>query len=75
MKSELIKELHKVGVYRNPKTKEKLEIMKTTDILAVLNWVKEEMEKGVTFERKQCDFEFVKPNQKKEKVIGKGKKK
>lgn len=42
MKSELIKELHKVGVYRNPKTKEKLETMKITDILAVLNWVKEE---------------------------------
>lgn len=67
MKSELIKELHKVGVYRNPKTKEKLETMKITDILAVLNWVKEEMEKGVVFERKQCDFEFVKTKSKERK--------
>lgn len=71
MKAELIKQLHKLGVYRDPVTKQKLEAMKTTDVLAVLNYVEEEMEKGVVFERKQCKYEFVKPQSKKDKVLNK----
>ena len=74
MKSELVKKLHAMGVYRDPKTKQKLESMKVADILGVLNYVEEEMEKGVVFERKYCDYEFVKPQTKKEKLANKGKK-
>lgn len=74
MKAELIKKLHVLGVYRDPKTKQKLECMKLADILSVMNWVEEEMEKGVVFERKQCEYEFVKPQPKKDKSA-KGKKK
>ena len=37
-------------------------------------FVEEEMEKGVVFERKQCAYEFVKPQSKKDKVLGKNKK-
>ena len=74
MKAELIKKLHGLGVYRDPKTKQKLESMKVADILGVLNYVEEEMEKGVVFEREYCDYEFVKPQTKKEKLANKGKK-
>lgn len=35
MKSKLIKELHAVGVYRNPATKQKLEQMKTSEIINI----------------------------------------
>ena len=75
MKAELVKKLHEMGIYRDPKTKQKLESMKVADIIGVLNFVEEEMEKGVVFERKQCAYEFVKPQSKKDKVVGKGKKK
>ena len=74
MKAELVKKLHALGVYRDPQTKQKLECMKLADILSVMNWVEEEMEKGVVFERKQCEYEFVKPQSKKDKSA-KGKKK
>ena len=74
MKSELVKKLHAMGVYRDPKTKQKLESMKVADILGVLNYVEEEMEKGVVFERKYCDYEFVIPQTKKEKLANKSKK-
>ena len=74
MKAELVKKLHAMGVYRDPKTKQKLESMKVADILGVLNYVEEEMEKGVVIERKYCDYEFVKPQTKKEKLANKGKK-
>ena len=74
MKAELVKKLHEMGIYRDPKTKQKLELMKVADIIGVLNFVEEEMEKGVVFERKQCAYEFVKPQSKKDKVVGKGKK-
>ena len=49
--------------------------MKLPDVLEVYNWVMEEMEKGVVFERKQCEYEFVKPQPKKDKLAGKGKRK
>jgi hypothetical protein len=75
MKAELVKKLHALGVYRDPRTKQKLESMKVADVLGVLNFVEEEMEKGVVFERKQCAYEFVKPQSKKEKVLNKGKRK
>jgi hypothetical protein len=75
MKAELVKKLHGLGVYRDPRTKQKLESMKVADVLGVLNFVEEEMEKGVVFERKQCAYEFVKPQSKKEKVLNKGKRK
>lgn len=74
MKAELIRELHVLGVYRDPKSKQKLESMKTTGVLEVWNWVQEEMERGVVFERQQCEYEFVKPRSKKDKVLSKGKK-
>lgn len=71
MKAELIKQLHAMGIYRDPKTKQKLENMKVTGVLEIMNWVEEELEKGVVFERKQCAYEFVKPQSKKDKVAGK----
>ena len=71
MKTELIKKLHAMGVYRDPKTKQKLESMKVADILAVMNYVEEEIEKGTVFERKQCEYEFVKLSAKKEIKAGK----
>ena len=73
MKAELVKKLHALGVYRDPKTKQKLESMKVADVLAVLNYVEEEMEKGVEFKREQCNYEFVKPISKAEKLANKGK--
>lgn len=75
MKAQLINQLHVMGVYRDPRTKQKLETMKVADVLGVLNFVEEEMEKGVVFERKQCAYEFVKPQSKKEKMLNKGKRK
>lgn len=75
MKAELVKKLHGLGVYRDPRTKQKLESMKVADVLGVLNFVEEEMEKGVVFERNQCVYEFVKPQSKKEKMLNKGKRK
>ena len=74
MKSQLINQLHAMGVYRDPRTKQKLESMKLADVLGVLNFVEEEMEKGVVFERKQCGYEFVKPVSKKDRVGNKVKK-
>ena len=71
MKANLIKQLHKLGVYRDPRTKQKLECMKVADVLAVLDYVKEEMEKGVEYKRQQCAYEFVKVQPKKEKMQGK----
>ena len=35
--------------------------------------VKEEMENGVVYERKQCAYEFVEPQTKKDKLANKGK--
>ena len=75
MKAELVKKLHALGVYRDPQTKQKLEALKFTAVLEVMNWVEEEMEKGVEFKREQCKYEFVKPVSKKDKVAGKNKKK
>jgi hypothetical protein len=71
MKAELIKQLHKLGVYRDPKTKQKLESLKVTQVLEVLNWVNEEMEKGVEFKKQECEYEFVKPQVKKDKLANK----
>ena len=45
MKPELIRKLHELGIYRDPQTKVKLESMKVADILAVMNWAQEEIEK------------------------------
>ena len=75
MKAELVKQLHALGVYRDPKTKQKLECMKVADVLAVLNMVEEEMEKGVEYKREQCKYEFVKPVSKAERMANKGKNK
>jgi hypothetical protein len=71
MKAQLVKQLHQLGVYRDPKTKQKLESLKTTQVLEVLNWVNEEMEKGVEFKKQMCEYEFVKPQSKKDKVVSK----
>jgi hypothetical protein len=75
MKAELVKQLHALGVYRDPKTKQKLECMKVADVLAVLNMVEEEMEKGVEYKREQCKYEFVRPVSKAERLANKGKNK
>ena len=75
MKAELIKKLHAMGVYRDPKTKQKLESMKVSAVLEVLRMVEEEMEHGVVYERKQCSYEFVKPLTKAEKLANKAKSK
>ena len=68
MKAELIKQLHQLGVYRDPKTKQKLESLKVTQVLEVLNWVDEEMEKGIEFKKQLCEYEFIKPQSKKDKA-------
>lgn len=75
MKAELVKKLHALGVYRDPQTKQKLESMKVSEVIAVLNYVEEEMEKGVEFKKEQCEYEFVKPVSKAEKLANKGKRK
>lgn len=72
MKANLIKELHAVGVYRDPQTKQKLECMKVADILQVKAAIEEEMEEGIVHERKQEAYEFVAPTK---KVKGEAKKK
>jgi hypothetical protein len=69
LKAELIKELHSKGVYRSPFTKQKLESMKLVDIIQVLNLVEEEIEKGVVYERKQCDYIYVTPSKKEPKAM------
>lgn len=74
MKAELIKQLHAIGVYRDPRTKQKLESMKVADVLSVMNYVEEEMERGVEFKREQCKYEFVKPMSKAEKLAAKANK-
>ena len=75
MKAELIKKLHALGVYRDPQTKRKLESMNVAEVLAVMNYVEEEMEKGAEFKREQCKYEFVKPVTKAERLANKGKNK
>jgi hypothetical protein len=49
--------------------------MKVADVLAVLNMVEEEMEKGVEYKREQCKYEFVRPVSKAERLANKGKNK
>lgn len=73
MKANVIKQLHELGVYRDPNTKQKLENMKLADILSVMSYVQEEIEKGIDFGF-QWSYEFVKPTTKKERVLSKKKK-
>lgn len=75
MKAELIKKLHAMGVYRDPKTKQKLECMKVAAVLEVLRAVEEEIEHGAVYERKQCSYEFVRALSKQEKLANKAKSK
>ena len=74
MKANIVKQLHDLGVYRDPVTKTKLENMKFSDILLVLSYVQEEMEKGTEFKKFEWDYEMVKPITKKEKMVNKKKK-
>ena len=74
MKANIVKQLHDLGVYRDPVTKTKLENMKFSDILLVLSYVKEEMEKGTEFKKFEWNYEMVKPITKKEKMVSKKKK-
>lgn len=74
MKANIVKQLHDLGVYRDPVTKTKLENMKFSDILLVLSYVQEEMEKGTEFKKFEWDYEMVKPITKKEKMVSKKKK-
>ena len=74
MKANIVKQLHNLGVYRDPITKTKLENMKFSDILLVLSYVQEEMEKGTEFKKFEWDYEMVKPITKKEKMVSKKKK-
>ena len=73
MKANIVKQLHDLGVYRSPFTKQKLENMKLADILSVMSYVQEEIGKGMDF-RFQWSYEFVKPTVKKERVLSKKKK-
>ena len=75
MKAQYIKELHSKGVYRSPFTKQKLEQLKLVDIIQILNLVEEEIEKGAVYERKQCDYIYVKPQKKEPKAMKNKKKK
>ena len=74
MKANIVKQLHNLGVYRDPITKTKLENMKFSDILSVLSYVQEEMEKGTEFKKFEWNYEMVKPITKKEKMVSKKKK-
>ena len=74
MKANIVKQLHDLGVYRDPITKTKLENMKFSDILSVLSYVQEEMEKGTEFKKFEWNYEMVKSVAKKEKVVSKKKK-
>ena len=74
MKANIVKQLHDLGVYKDPITKTKLENMKFSDILSVLSYVKEEMEKGTEFKKFEWEYEMVKPVAKKEKMVSKKKK-
>lgn len=74
MKANIVKQLHDLGVYKDPITKTKLENMKFSDILLVLSYVQEEMEKGTEFKKFEWDYEMVKPITKKEKMVSKKKK-
>ena len=74
MKANIVKQLHNLGVYRAPVTKTKLENMKFSDILLVLSYVQEDMEKGTEFKKFEWDYEMVKPITKKEKMVSKKKK-
>ena len=74
MKANIVKQLHDLGVYRDPITKTKLENMKFSDILLVLSYVQEEMEKGTEFKNFEWDYVMVKPVTKKEKMVNKKKK-
>lgn len=74
MKANIVKQLHDLGVYRDPITKTKLENMKFSDILSVLSYVQEEMEKGTEFKKFEWNYEMVKPVAKKEKMVSKKKK-
>ena len=74
MKANIVKQLHDLGVYRDPITKTKLENMKFSDILLVLSYVQEEMEKGTEFKKFEWNYEMVKPITKKEKIVSKKKK-
>ena len=74
MKANIVKQLHNLGVYKDPVTKTKLENMKFSDILLVLSYVQEEMEKGTEFKKFEWDYEMVKPITKKEKMVSKKKK-
>ena len=74
MKANIVKQLHDLGVYRDTITKTKLENMKFSDKLLVLSYVQEEMEKGTEFKKFEWDYEMVKPNTKKEKMVSKKKK-
>ena len=74
MKANIVKQLHNLGVYKDPITKTKLENMKFSDILLVLSYVQEEMEKGTEFKKFEWDYEMVKPITKKEKMVNKKKK-
>lgn len=74
MKANIVKQLHDLGVYRDPITKTKLENMKFSDILLVLSYAQEEMEKGTEFKKFEWDYEMVKPITKKEKMVSKKKK-
>ena len=67
MKANIVKQLHDLGVYKDPITKTKLENMKFSDILLVLSYVQEEMEKGTEFKKFEWDYEMVKPVSKKRK--------
>ena len=75
MKANIVKQLHDLGVYRDPITKTKLENMKFSDILSVLSYVQEEMEKGIEFKKFEWNYEMVKSVAKKDKTVNKGKKK
>ena len=74
MKANIVKQLHNLGVYKDPITKTKLENMKFSDILLVLSYVQEEMEKGTEFKKFEWDYEMVNPITKKEKMVSKKKK-
>ena len=74
MKANIVKQLHNLGVYKDPITKTKLENMKFSDILLVLSYVQEEMEKGTEFKKFEWNYEMVKPITKKEKMVSKKKK-
>lgn len=73
MKGKLIKELHAMGVYRDPRTKAKLESMKTVEIFAIKGLVESGELKPIP--KDETPIVFITPGRKADKLAAGSKRK